>query len=230
MIQAQFNAYDEQQFRLQFQDTDLGRAVSNDFDELIYDRHCRVHCEITPRQQLGEPACMPRRFFMSAFYYLGWLIEKNPIEIYDLGCGWNIFKRYLPQVIGVAAESQQGPHFYGDIHDFVDDDYVTGHNAAFHSVYSICALHFIPMRELRSRVLDFASMIAPGGRGWLSLNAQRLCERDPNWSDASAQEIDYHVRSELADLPFEILVFDVDLERLDNPINGNMHLVIQQPC
>ena len=32
-------------------------------------------------------------------------IEKNPKTIYDLGCGKNLFKKYLPNVIGIGAET-----------------------------------------------------------------------------------------------------------------------------
>jgi len=232
-IQPQINAYDHDQFRAQFEGTSLHQALSRDFDELIYDRDCQVRCEITPRQQLGDPSCVPSRFFVSAFYYLQWLTAVCPREIYDLGCGWNVFKRYLPHVIGVGAESPHSVWFHADQHDFVDADYVQGHKQAFESVFSVCALHFVPLSNLRSTVLDFASMIRPGGRGWLALNAQRMIERDPDWQCRAGninQAVELYVRSELTNLPFELLVFDVYVtDHINNGINGNIHLVLQQP-
>ena len=232
-MQQQINAYDQDSFRKLFEGTPLHQTLIRDFDELIYDRDCRVHCEITPRQQLGDPSSVPSRFFVSAFYYLQWLTSTGPDHIYDLGCGWNVFKRYLPNVIGVGAESPSSPYFAADIHDFVDADYVAGHQQTFQAVFSICALHFIPLSSLRQRVIDFASMIQPGGRGWLSLNAQRMLERDNDWQKTNGVDprvVEHYVRSELSDLPFDLLVFDVFLcNEINNGINGNIHLVIEKP-
>ena len=54
---------------------------------------------VTPRPTWKE------EFSAAVFYYLLPLLEKNPQTIYDLGCGANMFKRYLPNVIGIGEET-----------------------------------------------------------------------------------------------------------------------------
>ena len=198
-------------------------------------RDCKDFDDGTIRQHKGDLSLCKPKFYASAFYYLSFLLEKNPKEIYDLGCGWNIFKKYIPNIIGVGAENPSGPWFHADIHDYVDDDYVKGHQSTFESVFSICALHFIPLRNIRKRVLDFGSMIKPGGRGWVSFNAQRMVERDfefiakyTNNHKSLEGAVDQYVRTELAELPFNVLVFDVYLEKIENGMNGNIHIVIEK--
>lgn len=229
LLQPQLNPYHQLSFQKQFENTQIYQALLQDFDELLYDREEKWRYSVTPRQQLADPKSLPSIFFVSAFYYLEWLTAANPAEIYDLGCGWNIFKRYIPNIIGVGAEDPSSSNFYGDVHGFVDDSYIAQHQAAFESVFSICALHFIPLSNLRQRVLDFASMIRPGGRGWLAMNAKRMMEFDPLWKNANSNDIDHFVRSQLTNLPFDLLVFDVYLDQINNGSNGNIHLVIKKP-
>lgn len=235
-IQAQFNAYDDTMFRSKFENTDLYRSLSKDFLDIVYDKEVRHPGSArTPRQQLGDPSCASNKFFASAFYYLEFLTSKQPASIYDLGCGWNIFKRYIPNIIGVDATDPTSETYYADIHAFIDDSYIKEHYQAFESAFSICALHFIPISQLRNRVLDFISMIKPGGRGWLSLNAQRLVERDIQYRrsfESNSALLDSYIRSQLVDLPVELLVFDVFVlppNNPDNAMNGNIHIVFEKP-
>ena len=53
------------------------------------------------------------------YYYIDYLIEKNPKTILDLGCGLNIFKPYIPGIIGM--DSFDG--MPADIYDFFDKEY-----------------------------------------------------------------------------------------------------------
>jgi hypothetical protein len=169
---------------------------------------------------------MKTKFSVVPFYYLEFLTEKNPKTIYDLGCGWNIFKKYIPSIIGVGAEDPKSEWFFADIHDYIDDEYIRGHQNHFESAFSICALHFIPMSDLRKRVLDFASMIKPGGRGWVTFNAMRLLERDEKM--IAHKNLELWVRQQLSNLPFTILQFEVNLTKLDNGLDGNIRLILEK--
>jgi hypothetical protein len=66
--------------------------------------------------------------------------------------------------------------FYGDLHGLVDDKYVSEHQNYFESMFSICALHFHPINYLSTVIENFASMIAPGGRGFIGINLQRMID------------------------------------------------------
>jgi len=227
-MQKNINPYNKEEFKKQFINSSLHARLSDDFDELLWD-YFDISLEKywTPRQLLGDRNFLKTKFSVVIFYYLNFLTEKNPEKIYDLGCGWNIFKKYIPSIIGVGAESPDREDFFGDIHDYIDDEYIKGHQNYFESVFSICALHFVPMSDIRKRVLDFASMVKPGGRGLIAFNAQRMIERDPAMS-FRGHELELWIRKQLSNLPFTILQFDLDVSEINSGIDGNIHLIFEK--
>jgi SAM-dependent methyltransferase len=164
---------------------------------------------------------------MIPFYYLQPLLEKNPISIYDLGCGANILKKYIPNIIGVDKSNSQ--LCYPDIEGRVDAEYIKTHQNYFQSVFSINALHFRPLTELRSVYEEFISMVAPGGRGFLSVNIQRMIESEKNLLPG-VDNINYdsYVRTQLDNLPCKYLIFDVNLDIVDEWLDGNIRLVFER--
>lgn len=221
------NGYIQSEFETRFTKTGLYEILSKDFDRIVFSKHWDSQVTGTPRQMFGDWTSV---FSAVPFYYLEYLTSRNPKKIYDLGCGWNIFKRYIPNIIGVGAEDPNSDQFHGDMHDYVDDDFIAGHQSYFESVFSINALHFIPLTGLQKRVLDFYSMLKPGGVGWIALNIQRMLEQDPGVFQGQSKEyLDAYVRGQLADLDIDYLVFDVDLAVMDEFMDGNIRLVMHKP-
>lgn len=232
------NAYQRAEFEKKFVETDIFNQLKSEYDHLIFDKHFPLMQQeklyITPRQQYAEPLTIPSYFSVVPFYYLEFLTNVDPDTIYDLGCGWNIFKKYIPNIIGIGAEKPTHPSFNADVHDFIDNCFIDDHKDHFKSVFSINALHFIPLSQIRQRVLDFYSMIAPGGRGWLALNAKRMIELDSESNFLSNNNVDVeavseYIDSELKNLPGTILLFDVDLSCLDNFMDGNIQIIFEKP-
>jgi hypothetical protein len=215
-MQHNINPYNEKDFQDNFINSEIYAKLKNDFDLVIFSPAEKYQFS-TPRFGFGSST-----FSAIPFYYLNYLVKHNPEKIYDLGCGWNIFKRYIPNLIGIGAESPWSSAYYGDIHDIVNEDFVRRHQNYFNSVFSINSLHFRPLKELKQTVLEFASMISPGGRGFLALDIQRMIERD----DSGYNNYDYYVRSELSDVNFTYEVFDVNLSTMDSYIDGNIRMVI----
>jgi len=216
--------YDPNDWEVTFKKSNLYKQLVNEYDVVYFNRQDFFikSFEVTPRQKASK-----RLFSAIPFYYIEWLQEINPEKIYDLGCGWNIFKKYYPNIIGVGAENPDNELFFADIHDYVDDDYILGHQEYFESVYSICALHFIPLSDIRKRVLDFASMIKHGGRGWLSLNAARMVERDPEFKDKDTLFIEQYCKKQLATVP-SLVLLEIDLTVSDEYIDGNIQIQINK--
>jgi hypothetical protein len=217
--------YNQDEFKIEFTKTPLYARIQNDFDKLIWNYDCIDFAYSTPRQKWGDKNLQKTRFSMGIFYYLSFLTEKNPKNIYDIGCGWNIYKKYIPSIIGIGAEDGEG--FFGDIQDRVDDDFIKEHQNYFESAFSICALHFCPMSDIRKRVLDFASMIKPSGRGLVTFNAARMMERDLTIR-LPKQELELWIRQQLSNLPFTVLQFDMNLDKMNSGIDGNIRLVLEK--
>lgn len=226
-MQPNKNQYNAKEFQQIFTGTDLHTKLQQDFEILLFGGETKqeIRDDRTPRHL---DAC--RKFSVVPFYYLKFLTDQNPASIYDLGCGWNIFKKYIPNIIGVSADVVGSKHYHGDVHGYVDQNYVQAHKEYFDSVFSINALHFVPLSNMRRVVMDFISMIAPGGHGFLTLNLARMLERDNvKFANYTVEDFDNYVRTELNDLPVNLTVFDVNLTNpdynLDNFMDGNIRLV-----
>lgn len=222
MLMENIQDYDQHAFRERFVLTDLYTQLQNDYTQVSFDKHWSSGG--TPRQDAGTA-----KFSAVPFYYLEFLTAQKPTEIYDLGCGWNIFKKYIPNVIGIGAEMPDSGKFYGDIHNFVDDDFVRGHQDFFDSAFSINALHFHPLGDIQKIVHGFHSMLKPGGMGWLALSMQVMLERDQiNFAGKTISYIDGYIRQELNSIDINFVVFDVDLAMPHNYMDGNIRLVIKR--
>ena len=222
-MQKNINPYNENTFKSYFEQTELCHRLKQDFDELYYfnaDKHPWYNR--SPRQHLGT-----RKFFAVPFYYLKYLTDRNPKIIYDIGCGWNIFKKYIPNIIGID-HNDRSVEYHADLYGDVNDDYIQQHQNFFESAFAICSLHFHPLSDLRKVVLDFISMLSPGGCGFLAINLQRMIECDPRFDNNSLPNFNFEteIRTQLENIPATYLVFDVNLSNgNDDSMNGNIRLV-----
>jgi hypothetical protein len=226
-VRQNLNPYDPTQFKKQFESTDVCRNVSKDFDNLYWDQKIKFFDSLTPRYAVSTNTV---GFSMIPFYYLQPLLGKNPTSIYDLGCGANLFKKYIPNIIGV--DTHNGQICYPDIESQVDSEYIKTHQNYFKSVFSINALHFRPLTELRLVYEEFISMVSPGGRGFLSINLQRMLDKEISVIDELVVDgkvnYEHYVRTQLDNLPCKYLIFDVNLDIIDEWLDGNIRLVFER--
>ena len=226
------NPYIEQEYSAKFKQTDIYKRLSEDFDYVclskFYFTSPHLNTGATPRQMIGSYTT--KDFSACIFYYIDFLTETNPAQIVDLGCGWNIFKQYIPNVFGIGAEQPSSKSYYADQHDFVDDVFVAGHQDSFESVFSICSLHFRSLQDFAKVVNEFYSMIKPGGRGFLALNLQRMVDRSGSFMRGSSpDEYDAYCRSQLSTLEhIKFLVVDIDMRMVDEGLDGNIRLVMEK--
>ena len=229
MILQNINAYDQSKFEPVFKNTHRFKLLSEDFDLIDFNK-LWVGQDIslpTPRQQWGDRGWRPTIFSAVPFYYLNYLTEANPKKIFDLGCGWNVFNRYINNIVGIDSTPPTSPYFYADLHDHVDDEFIAGHKNKFESVFSINTLHFAPLDELRKIILGFHSMIQPGGRGFMTLNVHRMIERaSPTLQGLTTTELQQFIADAMKNLDIEFLVSDIDLGVINEYMNGNIRLVM----
>lgn len=216
------NPYNKDKFRDTFILTNTYKELKKDYHYVSFDKflEARFMNISTPRQHIGLnwASAVP-------WYYLNYLDFDS--EMVDLGCGYNFFKKYFHSVIGIGAEDRED-QFFGDVHDFVDDEFFQNHVDAYNSVFSINALHFHPLETIRTICENFCNMIKPGGRGFLALNAQRMIERGDAFKNFSSQRLDQWIRSQFNNFPNKILVFDVDLATQDAWLDGNIRIVFER--
>ena len=220
--------YNPIQWEQSFKNLIFYKQIVSEYDMVTFEKNFLGPTYfMTPRQIIADRN-RPTYFNVMPFYYIEWLQQNNPSNVYDLGCGWNIFKKYYPNIIGINPEM---PGTQADIYDIVDDDYIAGHKEYFDNVFSICALHYVPLTDIKKCVTDFASMIKPSGRGWLSLNIMRMLERDKHFNNHSSAQVVEYCKQELCDLPNQVLV-DIDpgqdFEFMDDGMNGNINILLEK--
>lgn len=225
-MQQSMRVYDSVQFEQHFKNGRLFDQISKDVDKVSFNWHFQVSDDFvgTCRQWYGD---RDRKTVFSAtpFYYINYLIENYDGKIYDIGCGWNIFKKYLPSIVGVDKVLDQQT-WRPDIDSYFDEDFQAKYHGTLDRIMSINALHFIQLHQLRQRVQDFFSLLAPNGLGFLALNLMRMIELDQNLVYRSNSELEDFVRTELFDIGYEYLVFDIDLSQRDSYMDGNIRMVV----
>jgi len=222
------NSYNEKTFQIEFEKTDTFLLLKQKYNRIFFKKFFEneIISTYTPRHihSLGES-----RISAVPWYYLNYLDTSGLIV--DIGCGVNFFKPFFKNLHGIGAEdplNTTGRHsFYGDEHGVVDDKFYQNHYGLFHSMFSINALHFQPLENLRNLCLNFCSMLKVGGRGFLTLNSARLVEHSVYLKHLDGQLLDQWIRNQFDDFPHKILVFDVDLFRKDAWMDGNIRIVFE---
>lgn len=218
------NPYNQQEFQDWFTKTDTFQKLKNKYQVVTFEKFIELRQPpITPRQRLSIN--WPSTVSAVPWYYLKYL--DCSVQMVDLGCGFNFFKPYFANLIGIGAEDNPDD-FYGDIHDYVDDDFYKGHKNYFQSVFCINALHFNPLEELRNICEKFSSMIKPGGQGFLALNLARMVEKTNTMHNVRGEELTNWVHNQFDNFPCNILVLDIDLSVYDAWMDGNVRVVFSK--
>lgn len=167
----------------------------------------------------------------SVFYYFDVLLHNNPKKIMDIGCGENYFKDMIPNVYGVDINPT-----YADECAMFNDEYAKSHYQEFECAYSINAIHSVSLVVFKKQVDLFASMIKPGGRGMVMMNAARMLDNTSEQElldlfgtgSPSPKQIESYLDEEIKKLSLNLLVaenFSGDL--FDEYMDGNVRLVFE---
>jgi len=196
---------------------------------LYFDRLIKKTIIKTPRetQSMIHVSC-------TSFYYLNFVLDINPSEIIDIGCGMNFFKDIIPGIHGIDPDNQ-----YADQIDFFDPDFIKGHQQSFEAAISINALHFVPIHDFSVRFTNFWETIKPGGRGYITFNTMRLVQYTSDDSKMSLfgtlepkpVQVEEYICNEIKELKqrFDFLVIDVMIAEMYNEyMDGNIRLVFKK--
>ena len=228
---------DYTKFKKEFLETDIGQQVKKDFANITCSNHhwpsvvvAASMRKMTPRQLIGDintSDITPTMgsFSIVPFYYINQLLEKNPKEIYDIGCGWNIFKQYIPEIIGIDDNS-----LYADRKESYDAGFISKNERQFKSLMSInMSWHMGPNGEttnlinLKDHIKEFARLVAPGGRCFLSVSALGVLHYTPrewyNQMELNPFDVDnltWYVEKQLIETGLDIICMDTELDTLYN--------------
>jgi hypothetical protein len=243
MIQEDINPYNSETFKSFFKTTSTYEHIYKNHDVISFSEDLDIIFNL--RTELLKTDLITSRreltfsiFDAVPFYHIQYLLDLNPTNIYDIGCGCNVFKKYIPNIIGIDVPQMKSNIIKNtaDIYDPMDDSFFEKNFEKFESAFSICALHFYPFSKIRERVIQFSSLISKGGRGFIGLNAVRMLEAQFNLThDASnfksistekLEQIELFIRKKLYNLPFEIEVFECTIStQFNNYLNGNIRIV-----
>jgi hypothetical protein len=242
------NGINYEQFYDDFLQTEAGKRISKDFDSVtcspinmpsilfIKDRY-----GTTPRELLGridhEVSDPKTTVSIVSLYYINLLQEKNPTKIYDIGCGWNLWKRYIPNIYGVDTNSK-----FADEIAIYNNDWVRRHEGQLESACMINMDFGIKEGEnttfanLTDHILDFSKILKPGGRGYIATSVfgmlfftEEEWFKSKNITRYSMKEITDEVVAIVKNLPLKIISLDLEFDIFLRPPNhdGEFRLVFE---
>lgn len=229
-----YQHYNKAEFIKRFYFTEWFSKLRKDYKYLYADKiDIRIPYETikTIRQRLSDSSI----FLYSVCYYLEFLLEKNPSVIADVGCGENLIKKYLPNIIGFDQTPQ------ADIQEWFDDAFVKNHTGEFECAFAVNSLHYIPLAEVKERINTFGKILKPGGRGFVTLNLQRLLDyTEPHeyyklfdlTKRLTMDDYKQYLTKEIEGIDYQILAFDIvfdetNVDSIDDWFNGNIRIVFE---
>ena len=209
-------------------------AIKEIFGNDVIPTYVHNSYRATPREN-----ALIRKFSMVPLWYLQFLADAGPSRIVDIGCGGNLFKPVIEKLYGTPCHGidPTPENHNADEFDIFDADFSQGHCDFYESAFSINALHFIPLSHLADRINEFYNVIAPGGMGFLALNAARMVERtQPEWllhtfdtMEPTPAQIQKYVSEQLSTLSIEFTVADLLIVNCpDEFMDGNIRLVFKK--
>ena len=154
-----------------FKNTELYRRLQKDFVNLYPDFVDKIFNVIPENRSHRSELFDNSTCYYSMFVYLQLLLEKNPTNIADIGCGLNFVKKYIPGVIGFDSTPE------ADYQEFFDDKFIDKHRHEFDCAFAVNSVHFIPLEKFKDRIIKFSKIVKPGGRGFLTFNLARMANR-----------------------------------------------------
>lgn len=241
MIQVQEkNVFQKDAWLTKFSTIDAYQLIANHYKTVIASHHDMTVLKAALHHTVYE---IPRKFLEDyrildtvPYYYIQFLLEHNPKTILDLGCGLNVFKPYIPGVVGIDADHKSP----ADMHDFFDEEFSQGHRQWYDAVITINAIHFSPINTITQRLNWVANLIKPGGRAFVAFNLETwLMYTDPATIETlfgkipKFDDIVNYINDQILATGFEFDVVDWPVihysehSTIRDELNGNVRLVFR---
>ena len=250
------NPINEENFYSEFMNTPRGKLIASEYD-LVYCVHDIVQSNlkhrkdltgqtfwedfaVTPREILGNPNIIfnrsrppIKRFSITPFYYLNFLEEINPKIIADVGCGWNIFKKYIPNIVGFDV---LGTH--ADFIEKYDSNFIEKYYQHFDAAFAI-NVQAVTWDTLETFIMDFSKIIKPKGRGFLGIPSLfPLILTSKEWYDRNGLSpynpgsLSKHIENIITNLNLNVLSLEARVDFVQDMLShdGDIRVVFEVPA
>jgi len=243
MSQVNISSYAESEFKSYFEKTNtfnqlkkdyryvsFTKSFNNDTFDMLYPRGGTV------RQIISDPDTV---FSVVPFYYIKYIQDIHSDKIYDIGCGWNLPKQYIPNLIGIDSR-RHATYVRYDIDDSFNDDFILRYQNQMSAFIAICSLHFYPLSQIKLRIQNALNCLKSGGRAYLTFNIARMIDKDKLfWVHRENNDFEYvekWIRNELYNPDWNYIVFDLDFwitedhkeKQWEEALDGNLRMVIEK--
>jgi len=241
------NGINYKDFFEKFKQTEIGKQLTADFDEVTCSNKnppsilvVKNKYNTTCRELLGRNDLSIKKPYTTisavSFYYINMLLEKNPSIIYDFGCGWNLWKKYIPIIHGVDNNSDNAD----EIADF-NRKYISKYYRSIPSAFMINMDFGIggentTFENIGDHIIEFSKIIQSGGRGYFATSGYGLLYFTPDeWFKTHSITRYEHwkiaeiLKQQICSLDLDIISLDIELDVLLNPPghDGEFRLVFE---
>lgn len=223
-----FNVYDEESWEAEFTGSTIHQQLCREFDLITFD---------SDLENFGKVKGMTSRHFrgiriVSAmpFWFIDQIAKANKHPIYDLGCGWNLYKKYYNNIVGISGEEPDTPLFFGDEHGFVTPAYIVGNVGRFHNIITQNALHYITIEELLPQIAGIMSMCKIHGYVFIEFNICHMLNKSDIKPD-ELKDIAKLIRTQLEFLKYahNLISFELIDEKIHkNFQEGTLRILVQK--
>lgn len=214
--------YNEEQFKIDFPKTEIGKRLLAETPRWMTTRYSPVDYDAQPRDTVLTLRVAP-------FFYILKLLEQNPKQIADIGCGSNFFKNFIPEIHGI--DPVENPNV--DQVDYFDEDFSIGHTNKFDCAMAINSLHFISLTDITKQLNNFSNIIKPGGRGFITFNVKRMIEVTKPSELIPNEQLSSHIKQQVDLALSNVLAYDDYIFQQpdvvdDFYLNGHIRIVFEK--
>lgn len=216
------NVYNQQHWEQAFKGSEIHTQLTKDFDLITFESdlyNFNRQKSMTSRHWRGTR-------IVSAFPF--WFIDQmqNNGQIYDIGCGWNLFARYY-NVIGISGEHPDSEAYFGDEYGYVDSVYIKNNQERFDNIITLNALHFRPLTELQSIIKQILSMCKVNGYVFITFNICHMLKK----TKINVEDVIKEIRTNLDFLQNEhnLISFELLEDKIELIMQeGSLRLLVQK--
>ena len=166
----EYKLFDRNIFDQEFSKSEIYQKLSTEYPILCIEVHDVPELVHDPEYKVPRTTLQDQGVFVySIFYYVSMLLDCNPKIILDVGCGDNILKKYIPEIVGMDPVREAA-----DISESFNDNFVSQHIGEYDCAMAVLSINQVSLLEFKNRINEFGKIIKTGGRGFISFSLGRL--------------------------------------------------------